>query len=110
MAGREGVIFAFFRIRETAQAAKSSVCLKAVTTSGQQFMAVSLVPDIPHNPVIRSVEHIMQGYGQLYRSHARCEMSGMRRKRVDQKRTQLGTDFRQLVNGQPAQVGRRIYA
>ncbi len=70
VARRECVIIAFGRIREAAQASERPVCRKRIATPGEQLVAVSLMPHVPHNAVVRCVEHIMQSHRKLHCAHA----------------------------------------
>ncbi len=74
MTGHKGVIFALVRIGETAKTSHFPIGMKTVATPGQQFVTVGLMPHIPHNPVIRGAEHIVQCHGQLDSSHRRGKM------------------------------------
>ena len=47
----------------------------AVTPPGQNFVRVSLVAHIPHHPVMRGVEHVVQGHRELNRAQVGAEVT-----------------------------------
>ena len=73
---------------------------------GQDLVRVGLVADVPHQPVVRRVEHVMQRDGQLHRAEIGRQMAAGLAHRVDQKLAQLVGQLRQLLALQLAQVRR----
>ena len=74
MASAEGVVFtlgAFQKSRKPTCLADSGHLL---APTGEDFMGVGLVADIPHQPIIRSIEDVVQRNRQFHRSKARREM------------------------------------
>ena len=108
MSGGKCVVGAFVRVGEAREAAECAVGGEAVAPSGEQFVAVGLMPHIPHDAVVGGAEHIVQRNGNLNRSHRRCEMSRIVAERVDEEIADFRAHLRQLVHLQPAQVGRRV--
>ena len=73
-------------------------------------MRVGLVADVPDQPVIRGVEDVMQGHGQLDHPEASAEMPARLPDRIQQVLTQLVGQGFQLGFAQTAQLVRRIGA
>ena len=70
--GDERVVFALRRVGEAAHAA---LCTQGVKgPAREQFMHVCLVPYVEHELILREVEHLVQGEGQLYRAQVRRKM------------------------------------
>ena len=57
------------------QAAHLTQRRHAVTPPGQNFVRVSLVAHIPHHPVMRGVEHVVQGHRELNRAQVGAEVT-----------------------------------
>ena len=74
MANAEGVVFAFAALWESTQATVLAVGMKPIAASGQNFVAVRLVADVPHQLVFRGVERIMQCHRQFYYAQAGSEV------------------------------------
>jgi len=66
--------------------------------SGENLMRVSLMANIPYQPVLRRVEHIMQCDGQFYRAQVRRKMTARFCHRLKKKFTQLSSKLRQLLS------------
>ena len=64
--------------------------------------------DVPHQPVVRRVEHVMQGDRQLDHAKSGPEVAAGAGDRFDQVLAQLVGDRGQLVVGHLAQVGRHV--
>ena len=67
-----------------------------VAPAGQDLVRVGLVADVPDQPVVRRVEDVVQGHGQLDHAQPGAEMPAGHRDRVDRLLPQLG---RQLHAG-----------
>ena len=61
----ESIVFAFVARGESAQTAQATDGRELLLASGQNLMAVSLMPHIPDDTVVGRIENIMQGHGQL---------------------------------------------
>ena len=57
MRGAKGIKFAFATLRETAQTTQLAQAGHALALTSQDLVRVGLVTDIPHQPVMRGVEH-----------------------------------------------------
>ncbi len=77
MAGRESVVFALERGRKTAQAVQGPDRGETVAPSGQDFVRIGLMADIPDDAVVGCVENVMQGYGQFHDAERGTQMAGM---------------------------------
>ena len=78
VADAEGVVLAFRAGREGREAARLLDRVQAVAPPGQHLVRIGLVADVPDQPVVRRVEDIMQGDGQLDRAQAGGEMAAAR--------------------------------
>ena len=65
MTDAEGVEFAFATFREAGNAAVTAQTGHALASSGEDFVRVGLMADIPHQPVFRRVVNVVQGQGQF---------------------------------------------
>ena len=109
MAGDEGVVFALGRIGETAQPVQFAAGVEPLAAAGQYLVPVGLMPHVPYDAVVRGVEYVVQGYGQLDGPHARPEVSRVVGQRADEETAYLGTHLGQFLDRQFAQVGREVY-
>ncbi len=65
MADVEQVVPAFNHTGETAEAPGFAQGVEPVGPPGQQLVRVTLMPDVPQQPIQREVENPVQGNGQL---------------------------------------------
>ena len=78
----ERVVDAFRPLGEARKPAPFAQGANAVAASGQNFVRIGLMPDIPDNPVFRRVENMVQGHGQLHYPKPRAQMpAGFRHSR-----------------------------
>ena len=110
MTDAERVVFALAARRERRQAVLELDRAQPVAPSGQHLVRIRLVADVPHQPVVRRVEDIMQRDGELDGAEAGGEVAAHLADGVDQVLAQLVGDARQLGRRQRAQVGRRVDA
>src|SRR5262249_5332987 len=99
---------AFGPLREAAETTALPDRADTVASAGQDLMRIGLMPDIPDQPVVRRVEHIVQSHGQLDDAEPSAEMTARDRDRVDQLGAQLVGDLAQIGFGQAPQIGRYI--
>ena len=83
-------------VREKDELLEFTVGGECFTASGQYLVPVCLMAYIPDYAVVRSIEYVVQGNGQLYRAQAGCEMSGVTRNLLYNVLPQFFTDFRKL--------------
>ena len=76
--------------------------------AGQDLVRVSLVPDIPDKPVVRSIEDIVERDSQLHDAEPGAKMAAGDRDRVDQLGAQLVSELPKVLLPQLAQIGRNI--
>jgi hypothetical protein len=65
MGGAERIVFALRPLGETGQAAALAQRADAVAAAGEDFVRISLVPDVLDQPITRRIEDIMQRHRQL---------------------------------------------
>ncbi len=106
MAGAEGIEFALGTARKSGDAAGLAQAGHRVAAAGENLVGVTLVADIPHDAVVRGVEHVMQRQGQFHRAQVRGQMTTGMGDRVHQEFPQFGRQLRQLGGRERAQVGR----
>ena len=68
---------------EARQPARLAQRADALAPAGQDLVRVGLVADVPDQPVVRRVEHVVQGHGQLDHAQPGAEMPAGHRDRVD---------------------------
>ena len=83
--------------------------MKRIAPSGQDFVPVCLVADIPNQDIVRRIEDIMQCNGQFDHAEARAQMPFFRRHHIDDKSAQFLRHLRKLVLRKPAQAARFFY-
>jgi hypothetical protein len=76
----------------------------AALMEGEDLVWIHLVSDIPHQPVMWRIEHIVQSNRQLDSSEAGGEMPTAQADAVDQKLAQLGSERGKRRGGKAAQV------
>ena len=75
MAGDESVVRALRRVGETADAAQLAEGVEPFLAAGQDLMPISLVPDVPDDTIVGSMEHVVERHRQLDRPQARPQVS-----------------------------------
>ena len=78
----------------------------AVAPAGQDLVRIGLMADIPDQPVVRRVEHVVQRDGELDDAKAGAEMAAGHRDGVDRLGAQLVGKAAKIAFVEPAQVGR----
>ena len=78
MADAEGVVFAFGARRERCEPAALLDGVELVAPAGEHLVRIGLVTDVPHQPVARRLEDVVQRHRELDRTEARGEMSAAR--------------------------------
>ena len=85
----EAVVFAFGALGEPRQPAALAQRPDTVAPAGQDLVRIGLMADVPDQPVVRRVEHVVQRDGQLDHAEAGAEMPAGHRHRADR----LGAQF-----------------
>ena len=75
MGSAKGVVFAFFTTRKARDAAQLAQRWHALAPTGQDLVRIGLVPHIPHQPVVRRVENVVQGDGEFHRAEVGAEVT-----------------------------------
>src|SRR5207253_3007941 len=79
-----------------------------IAASSQNFVGVSLMAHVPHQPIGRSVEGIMKRYRQFHRAQRSPRVPAYARHRFEYVLPYLVRDSLQLVKVQFTQIERRI--
>jgi hypothetical protein len=82
----ESVVFGFFAPQKSGKPAVLFDGMKLVAPAGQNFMRVSLMPDIPDQTVVRRVENVMHRHGKFDRAETCARMTADARSRFQNKR------------------------
>ena len=101
----EGVIFTLLGRGEGTDAVEFAVGVEGIAASGQDFVTVGLVPDVPDKTVVGGVKDIVQRYGDFHRSKTGGEMSRVVGQFLDDVVPQFVTHFGQRVQGELPQIG-----
>ena len=104
MAGAESVVFALGALGKTGDAAELAQGGHGLAPPGQNLVRIGLVADIPHQPVVRRVEHVVQGDGQLHRTQVGRQMAAGPAHAFDQEGAQLLGELGQLLAVEGAQL------
>ena len=83
MARPERVVLALGALAEAGQAAGLTQGADAVAAAGQNLVWISLMADVPDQPVLGGIEHVMQGDGQFHHAKSGAEVASGHRHRVD---------------------------
>ena len=108
MRGAEAVVFALGALGEARQPAALTQRPDAVAPAGQDLVRVGLMADVPDQPVVRRVEHVVQRNGQLDDAEAGAEMAAGDRDRADRLGAQFVGNLPQVVFVDAAQIGRAL--
>ena len=101
MGGAKRIKLAFGTLWKTAQSTHLPQGLHALASAGQDFVRVGLMAHIPHHPVFRRIEHIVQGHSELHRTEVGAQVPAGFGDAAEQK----GTQFRrQSVQFGPRQA------
>jgi hypothetical protein len=103
----ERVVLALRAPGEAGEAAALAEGADAVAAAGQDLVGVGLVADVPDQPVVRSVEDVMERDGELDHAEAGAEMAAGDRHRRDGLGAKLVGELAKLRRLQPAKLGGR---
>ena len=106
--GAERVVFALAAAREARQAAFLAQRADAAAPAGDDLVRIGLVADVPDQPVLRRVEHVVQRHRELDHAQPGAEMAAGDRDGGDRLLAQLVGELAQLVGLQPTDVGRNV--
>jgi len=88
------VVFGLAALGETRQAAVAAHGVHLVFASGEDFVRIALMADVPNQMVFRRVVYIVQGDGQLDRAQIAGEMPAGFAYRIQQECPQFGGNLR----------------
>jgi hypothetical protein len=71
----ERIVFAFGSLGEAGQATALPQRADTLTTVCENLVRISLMSDVPDQPIGRCVEHVMQRYGQFDHTKAGAKMA-----------------------------------
>jgi hypothetical protein len=57
--------------------------MKILLATGQNFMAICLMPHIPYELIVRGIEYIVKSYGQVNHTEASPEMPPIHRHTIN---------------------------
>ena len=97
MRGTERVVFAFGALGEARQPAALAQRTDALAPAGEDLVRISLMADVPDQPVARRVEHPVQSNRQIDDAEARAEVAAGDGYRIDGLTTQLCRQLRQIL-------------
>ncbi len=106
----KGVVFALAAAREGGQAVLLAQAGHAFATTGEDLVRIGLVAHVPHQPVFRGVEDVMQGHGQFDDAQAGAEVTAGLAHGPQEKGAQFVGDGFQLGVIELAQLHRRVDA
>ncbi|KGX49628.1 hypothetical protein Y025_5571 [Burkholderia pseudomallei TSV32] len=106
--GAERVVFGFRAARKARDAVELAQRLHPVAAARQDLVRIGLVTDVPHDPVVRRIEHVMQRDRQLDRTEIGRQMAARLRHAVEDERAQLVGERLQLATIETAQVRRIV--
>ena len=75
MGGAEGIVFAFLAAGESGDATALAKRVHAVPPAGQNFVRITLMADIPDQPVPRRVENVVDGNRQFDDAQGRAQVA-----------------------------------
>ena len=93
----EGVVFRLCALRKAGNSIDLTQMRHLLASSGDDFMTVALMTHVPHDFVIRRVEYMMQGNGQLNRTEIGRQMTTGLRHRIEDKRAQFLSQLPELL-------------
>ena len=107
MRGAKGVELAFVATGKSAQTMTLAQAAHLFAPTRQNFVGISLVAHVPHDAVMRRVEHIVKSHRQLDRAQVRAQMPARFGHAVQQVIAQLIGQGFELRTAQSAQIGGR---
>ena len=75
MAGAERIVFAFVALGKAGQTTAFAQRQNTVAPSGQNFVRIGLVPNIPNQPVFWRIENMMESDRQFDNAQAGSKVS-----------------------------------
>ena len=110
MGSAERIVFALGALGETGQPAALADGADAVAPAGENLVRVSLMPDVPDQPVGRRVEDMVERDGQFDHAKPRAEMAAGLGDGVDGLGAQFVGQLAQLFRRQVLRVAGKLDA
>ena len=104
MRGTERVVFALRPLGEARQSAALAQRADAVAPAGQNFVRIGLVADVPYQPVVGRIEHVVQCHRQLDNAEAGTEVAPGDRDGADGFGAQLIRQLPEIAFREPADI------
>ena len=104
MAGPKRVIIGLAPLGEAGQTALLAERFDSVAATGQDLVRIGLVANIPDQPVMRCLEHIMQRHRQLDDAEPGTKMAACLRHGANGGIAQLGGEPLKIALRQAAQI------
>ena len=98
VSGAVAVVLAFVPLQKSGNAALLAQRLEAVETARQKLVYIGLVAHVPHDLVVGSIEHVMQGKRQFHDTQARSQVTAMLRHLTDDGLADLRRQVIKLVD------------
>ena len=108
VAGAERVVFRFIAPQKAADAAVLLDRRKLIAASGQDFVRIRLMTNIPNQTILRRIERIMQGHRQFDSPERSTRVPAHARHGFQNVLANLVGYGLQFIRPQPSQVGGRI--
>ena len=108
MRGAERVVLALAAAGESRRPARHPQPAHLGAAAGEDLVRIGLVPDVPHDAVVRRVERVVQRDREFDGAEIRRQMTAGLRNRGDDERAELARELRQRTAVELAQRGGRI--
>ena len=108
MGGAKGVVLTFIAARKARQPAQLAQGAHALAPARQYFVRIGLVTHIPHQPVVRRVENIVQRHRQFDRAEVGAQVTAGLGDAVKHIGTQFVGQPLELGARKPPQIGRTV--
>ena len=109
MRGPKGIIFALRPLGEAGQAAGLPQRPDPVSPTRQNFVGIGLVPDVPDQPVLGCIEHIVDSGGKFDHAQSGPQMPAGHADCIDQFQAQFIGKLAELLRFQLPKFGGRIH-
>ena len=106
----KSVVLALVTFGKACQATGLAQAVHLVTPTGEDFVRIGLVTHVPDQAVVRRVEHVVQGDGELDRAQIGTQVAPGFGHAVDQVSAQFIGQRGQLGRRQTPHIGRRLNA
>jgi len=101
----EGVVIALAAPRKAGDAAEVAQPRHRLAAAGEDLVAVGLVADVPHDAVVRGIEDVMEGDGQLDRAEIGRKMAAGPGYGLDQEGAQFAGECVEITAVERAHIG-----